>query len=86
MGLVAGGADRQEGHEWIRESSLVAWSALRQGRENPLMELLKSDRRITQFLSPAEIERLMNHRAYTGTAEERARALARTIRHQVGEA
>lgn len=86
MGLVAKGASRQDGHEWIRESSLKAWSALRQGEENPLMELLVSDARITRFLRRSEIDRLMDYGAYTGTAEERARALARTIWLQIDEA
>ena len=34
--LVSAGADRQEAHEWIRQASLKAWVAIRQGQKNPL--------------------------------------------------
>jgi adenylosuccinate lyase len=36
MALVEAGANRQEGHEWIREASLLAWQSLEQDVTNPL--------------------------------------------------
>lgn len=85
MALVTGGADRQEGHEWIRDASLEAWAALRQGQPNPLAALLCADSRIKRFLPAEQIELLMDANQYTGTAEQRARAFAETIREQVGQ-
>jgi len=79
MALVRAGGDRQQGHEWIREASLQAWAALRQSGENPLAALLAADERITTYLPAAEITTLMDAAAYTGTAAERARALAAEI-------
>jgi adenylosuccinate lyase len=83
MALVAAGASRQDGHEWIRESSLKAWSALRLGQRNSLLEHLEADERIARFLPPHEIQTLMDYSAYTGTAAERARAFARTVRQSI---
>lgn len=79
MALVAAGGSRQDGHEWIREASLQAWQALREGRDNPLVALLTADERITALVSPAQIRKLMDATAHTGTAVVRARAFAQTI-------
>lgn len=80
MALVAAGADRQHAHEWLRQASSQAWERLQQGAdENPLLDLLVSDRRITGFLSPADLYPLMNAATHVGTAPERARALAQRI-------
>ena len=84
MALVTSGADRQQGHEWIRDASLEAWAALRQGQSNPLVALLIADRRINQFLPVEQIQVLMDANRYTGTAEQRAREFAVTLREQVG--
>jgi len=79
MAVVRAGADRQEVHEWLREASLQAWGALRIGQENPLVELLVADERLTSYLSTEEIRRLMTAGGHVGTAEERARALVAEI-------
>jgi adenylosuccinate lyase len=82
MALVAAGASRQDAHEWIREASLQAWQALREGAaENPLAALLAADERIGAYLAPREVQALMDASAYVGTAPARARALAATVRH-----
>jgi adenylosuccinate lyase len=81
MALVAGGASRQDGHEWIREASLKAWQAVQENlEENPLAALLAGDPRITRYLEPDRVVSLMDAGAYTGTAATRARALATTVR------
>lgn len=80
MALVAAGGSRQEGHEWIREASLRAWQALREGQENPLVSLLIEDTRITTYVSPEAIRPLMDATAHTGTAAQRARAFAQHVR------
>ncbi len=85
MALVAAGGSRQEGHEWLREASLSAWTALRQGEANPLTALLQADARLTAYLPPAEIAALMDATAHTGTAAARAHAFAQTIRIFIGK-
>jgi adenylosuccinate lyase len=79
MALVAAGASRQEAHEWIRGASLQAWAAMREGEDNPLVELLKADVNITQFLQVAEIEPLMAAETHIGTAATRAAAFAERV-------
>jgi adenylosuccinate lyase len=83
MALVRAGASRQEGHEWIREASLEAWAALRQGEENPLVGLLVGDERIGQYLAADRVRSLMDAGEYVGTAVTRAREFAQTIRQHI---
>ena len=81
MAAAAAGADRQQVHEWLRESSLLAWTALRDGDAgNPLIQLLLADNRLTAYVPPDEIRRLMAVDTHVGTAPERARALADAVR------
>ncbi|VAW35025.1 Adenylosuccinate lyase @ SAICAR lyase [hydrothermal vent metagenome] len=84
MALVAAGASRQAGHEWIREASLQAWATLREGEANPLLDLLLADGRIGRFLAPEQIKELMGGGGYVGTAVIRARAFAQTVRTSLG--
>jgi adenylosuccinate lyase len=86
MTLVGAGADRQAMHERIREHSRKAWDALRAGRANPLAELLAADPEMLRYLQPARIKELMNADAYVGTAPERARAMAASIRAELEQA
>lgn len=83
MALVAAGASRQDGHEWIREASLQAWAATQSGAENPLRQLLATDGRITAYLAAEQVEALMHAEEHTGTAVERAQAFAHHIRHTI---
>jgi adenylosuccinate lyase len=83
MALAKAGASRQEGHEWIREASLQAWSALQRGEANPLVQLLTEDERVTAYLSPTLIQELMEAGEHVGTAVSRALAFAETIRQSV---
>ncbi|MCA9970250.1 MAG: adenylosuccinate lyase [Anaerolineales bacterium] len=83
MALVAAGGSRQDGHEWIREASLQAWAALRNGRGNPLVDLLQADARITAHVPAADIPALMDATAHTGTAAARARAFAEMLRQDL---
>ena len=81
MALVAAGASRQNGHEWIREASLKAWAVLRDGQANPLLDLLLSEKRIGQYLAADQISQLMQADSHTGTAESRARSFAQTVKN-----
>lgn len=85
MALVAAGASRQDGHEWIREASLQAWAVLRDGRSNPLLELLLADERIGQFLAAEQVRELMKAEGHVGTAVSRARAFAQTVRDVISQ-
>ncbi|MBK7895706.1 MAG: adenylosuccinate lyase [Anaerolineaceae bacterium] len=83
MALVAAGASRQDGHEWIREASLLAWAALREGQPNPLVNLLVADERIGAFLTAEEVAELMKAEGHVGTAVIRARTFAQTVRESL---
>ncbi len=80
MALVRGGADRQHMHEKLREHSLKAWSAIREGKPNPLTNSLASDTDLLRYLQPARVRELMKAEGYLGTAVERASALATEIK------
>ena len=83
MAAVRAGANRQELHEIIREHSMAAWDAVARGEPNPLPQRLMQDPRITRWLAPEEIQRLMDARAHVGDAVTRARALAHAAREYV---
>ncbi|MCL4266334.1 MAG: adenylosuccinate lyase [Anaerolineae bacterium] len=83
MRLVAAGASRQDAHEWIREASLQAWAAMKEGKDNPLVGILISDRRILGYLGVEDVRELMRAEGHVGTAGARARAFAQTIREVI---
>lgn len=86
MAAVRAGANRQEMHETLREHSMAAWEAVRRGERNPLLERLCHDPRVTRWVPPEQIERLMDVRRHLGDAPDRARAMARVAREVIGEA
>ncbi len=79
MELVKRGGDRQELHEVIREHSLTAWAVIRQGRPNPLADLLCGDSRITQHATQAEVRAWLDATGYVGDAPARARRFAAIV-------
>jgi adenylosuccinate lyase len=72
MALVKKGADRQEMHEKIRVHTMQAWEAIKQGRENPLLEAVINNPEFIAYLSEEELSAAMDGSAYTGNAGERA--------------
>jgi adenylosuccinate lyase len=86
MAVTKAGANRQDMHEVIREHSLAAWAALNAGEPNPLIEALRSDARITRYVSADETVTLLNADAYVGDAPIRARALADVALARLGQA
>ncbi len=80
MALGRAGANRQEMHERIREHSMVAWAALRDGKPNPLKETIRADIEIGQYLPQQQIDSLMDATTYIGDTPGRARQLAELIR------
>lgn len=77
------GGNRQELHEIIRQHSLTAWEALRQGQPNPLSQLLSSDARLQALMPAEDIRDLLTVETYVGSAPARARALAAEIAQRV---
>lgn len=80
MALGKAGADRQGMHERLREHALAAWSDIRDGRPNPLVDALAHDPELLAYLPAAEISGLMNVDRYVGDAPQRAHALAGRLR------
>ncbi len=79
MALARRGANRQEMHERLRRHALEAWEALREGRANPLVELVSADPVFGGYLTPEEIRALMEARGYLGDAPRRARRMAAAV-------
>lgn len=85
MAMVAGGADRQVAHEWLRQNSLLAWQRIRGGEDNPLLQLIMNDERIGAYLTSHQIVDLMDISTHTGTAAARATTFAAEIREKLAE-
>ena len=85
MALARAGADRQQIHERLRQHSLAAWQAVREGRPNPLLALITADEDLLGYLSRADLAALMQIDGYLGSAPQRARALAVEIQQVVQE-
>jgi adenylosuccinate lyase len=80
MALGKAGADRQVMHEYLREHSLAAWSAVQLGRPNPLSELISHDPEITCYLPADALHQVMDITQYLGDAPQRARLLAGKVK------
>jgi len=80
MALGKAGADRQAMHERLRQHALAAWSAIREGRPNPLSADLARDPELLAYLSPDQLAGLMYVDAYVGDAPQRASTLAERLR------
>jgi adenylosuccinate lyase len=77
------GGNRQELHEVIREHSMTAWGAIREGKANPLADLVANDARITAFVDSTRIPELLRAERHIGDAPERARNMASIIREAI---
>jgi adenylosuccinate lyase len=67
-GWMAGGGDRQELHERIREYSLESYGQVAGGGANPLLDRIAGDADFR--LSREEIEGAVDARAFTGRSAE----------------
>ena len=83
MTLSKAGPDRQQMHQVLRNHSLQAWTDVREGGVNPLLELVSNDPTLLEYLSQAEIRKVMDGSAYLGDAVERAKKLARKIKVEI---
>lgn len=77
---VKKGADRQVMHEVIRQLAMQAWEEIGTNSENPLPNLLSSDRTITKYLSSQEVETLLDVSHHVGDAPKRAKKLSKLIK------
>jgi adenylosuccinate lyase len=83
LALVRAGANRQEVHEWIRQISVESSYAVREGKDDPLVELLAKDERINDYLSADVVRDLITLQISTGTASQRALAFAELLRAEM---
>ncbi|MFN8377144.1 MAG: adenylosuccinate lyase [Anaerolineae bacterium] len=79
MAAVRAGADRQVIHEHLRELSMQAWAAVRDGQVNPLLTLMRNSSALQEWLSDAAITQLSDPTTYLGIAPERAREFATQV-------
>jgi adenylosuccinate lyase len=79
MALVKNGANRQQMHSRIREHAMVAWTDVREGNPNPLLERIQGDPEIAQYLTPEKLAELMDVQGYTGVAAQRAKKFTQKI-------
>ena len=80
MALGKSGADRQETHERLRDLAMLAWGAVREGKPNPLKNLVQADPFFASRLTADAIEMLFDVDTYIGAAETRAHNVARRVR------
>ncbi|MFH0773584.1 MAG: adenylosuccinate lyase [bacterium] len=80
MAAVKNGANRQEMHEVLRGISMEAWAAIQNGKQNPMKELLKKNKTLTQYLSEQKIGLLLDVTHHIGDAPERAFKLVEQIK------
>ncbi len=80
--LVHEGANRQEMHERLRQHSMRAWEAIRNGNPNPLIDLLCADTTLLKYLQPTRIRSLMEIQTYLGLAPQKATEFAAQIQHK----
>lgn len=85
MAAVKAGGDRQELHEAIRRHSMAAAEVVKRGRENPLLDRLKSDGRFASIRS--RLAGMLNASAYVGRSPAQVREfLAREVRPRLRRA
>ena len=79
------GADRQAVHEKLRILSLQAWESVRQGKKNPLMDLIKQDPYFSQYLREEMIVKMFEECHYVGDVPKRGREFAQKVRTALQE-
>lgn len=77
---VKNGADRQQMHEALRNISLEAWDEIQNGRPNPMLELLRKNKSITQLIKLGKLNELLDINKHIGTAPARSMMIVEKIR------
>ncbi len=83
MLLCKAGADRQKMHSHLRNLSNQAWAAVKQGQENPLLELVSADPELQIYLSESDLREVFEDLDYLGDTRQRAQALAIKIQKTI---
>ena len=76
MRLCKKGADRQETHRLLRALAEKAWTEVRAGKPNPLIELAAAESAFLEIMQEAEIRETLSIDAYLGDAPLRAERFA----------
>jgi adenylosuccinate lyase len=79
MAAVKAGADRQQMHEKLRELAISSWEVVQEGQANPLVDHLKADVLIQNYISADDLLELTQITHYTGIAEGRSRTMGKNI-------
>ena len=82
MEAVSRGADRQQIHEAIRRISMQAWEEVNQGKQNPLVDLLKRDKIIGKVVKNEEVEKLTDPAQHTGLAAGRCQLFLKELKEE----
>jgi len=85
MELGRAGANRQDMHELIREASLASWSAVQEGKPNPLAEKLSSNKTILSYMSKEDVLSYLDANEYIGDAPQRTQMLIEEARKALTE-
>jgi adenylosuccinate lyase len=80
MEAVKRGANRQEMHELLRVIAMEAWTEVQIGQENPMTRLLSENKIISQYISAAQLKKLLDVSFHVGTAGKRSLQLAKQLK------
>ncbi len=83
MSSVKKGANRQEMHETLREISMVAWEAIQSGKQNPMADLLLSNKKLAHYLTKKDIQSLLDVTHHIGNAPERSLQLVKEVKKYI---
>lgn len=80
MAMVKLGLSRQELHERLRILSLKAWEEVKEGKPNPLIDIVKQDSYFSKLINSKEIDLLMSPEAHTGNVKSKCKNTIDKIR------
>lgn len=83
MEAVKNGADRQQFHERVREISMNAWDKINKGEINPLINLLKNDKMVIEFVEKDKIAQLLEPAHHIGLAQNYCQKLLSEIKRKL---
>ena len=64
---------------------MIAWSAIQEGKFNPIAELMINNNDIKKYLKKNEIHKLLDVKNHIGDAPERAKQLVKIIKKKINE-
>ncbi len=85
MEVVKKGGDRQRWHEELRKICLEAGNEVKKGKDNPLREMLVSNKELKKLLSEREMTKALDISRYIGEASKRALRLVKIINREIAK-